>query len=137
MAELVSYLSIEPHMRTFDVFTAKHSAPLTRGFFCAARALSVTPTPHDTPIVVGVCPICDSGAPDFIKQPRAAAPTGQDQHDAEPAGSPVNPEVGTGGDVGLDVGDRLRGGLNRFPPYSASPRRPLGPALSVQLHAVL
>jgi len=34
MAELVSYLSIEPHMRTFDGFPPKHSAPLTRGFFC-------------------------------------------------------------------------------------------------------
>src|SRR6516225_1093841 len=36
MAELVCYLSIVPHMRSFDV-PPKHSAPLTRGLFCAAR----------------------------------------------------------------------------------------------------
>src|SRR5262249_6571596 len=35
-AELFSYLSILPHMRSFDV-PPKHSAPLTRGIFCAAR----------------------------------------------------------------------------------------------------
>src|SRR6516162_10447044 len=35
MAELVCYLSIVPHMRSFDV-PPKHSAPLTRGLFCAA-----------------------------------------------------------------------------------------------------
>jgi len=58
MAELVSYLSIEPHMRSFGGFpTLPDSAPLTRGLF-----LSVTPNPRDTPIVVGVCPICDSDA---------------------------------------------------------------------------
>src|SRR5262249_53750553 len=35
MAELVSHLSIEPHMRTFDGFpTLPNSAPLARGFFC-------------------------------------------------------------------------------------------------------
>src|SRR5215831_1076633 len=32
LAELVSYLSIVPHMRSSDV-PPKHSAPLTRGFF--------------------------------------------------------------------------------------------------------
>ena len=32
MAELVSYLSIEPHMRTFDVFTATLS-PAHAGLF--------------------------------------------------------------------------------------------------------
>ena len=36
MAELACYLSIVPHMRSFDV-PPKHSAPLTRGLFCAAR----------------------------------------------------------------------------------------------------
>ena len=35
MAELVSYLSIEPHMRTFDVFTETLS-PAHAGLFCAA-----------------------------------------------------------------------------------------------------
>ena len=33
MAELISYLSIVPHMRSSDV-PPKHSAPLTWGFFC-------------------------------------------------------------------------------------------------------
>jgi len=33
MAELASYLSIVPHMRSFDV-PPKHLAPLTRGLFC-------------------------------------------------------------------------------------------------------
>jgi hypothetical protein len=32
MAELASYLSIVPHMRSFDV-PPKHSAPLSRGLF--------------------------------------------------------------------------------------------------------
>ena len=32
MAELASYLSIVPHMRSFDV-PPKHSAPLTQGLF--------------------------------------------------------------------------------------------------------
>src|SRR5262249_41467817 len=36
MAELASYLSIVPHMWSFDV-PPKHSAPLTRGLFCAAQ----------------------------------------------------------------------------------------------------
>src|SRR5262249_54427620 len=41
MAELVAYLSMVPHMRfsTFDV--PPTSAPLTRGFFCAARIILV------------------------------------------------------------------------------------------------
>jgi len=46
MAELVSYLSIEPHMRTFDGFPPKHSAPLTRGFFAAARLPALTKLPY-------------------------------------------------------------------------------------------
>jgi len=36
VAELVSYLSIVPHMRSSDV-PPKHSAPLTRGIFSVAR----------------------------------------------------------------------------------------------------
>jgi hypothetical protein len=36
MAELVSYLSIEPHMRTFDVFTATLS-PAHAGLFLRRR----------------------------------------------------------------------------------------------------
>jgi len=36
VAKLVSYLSIVPHMRSSDV-PPKHSAPLTRGIFSAAR----------------------------------------------------------------------------------------------------
>jgi len=35
MAELVSYLWIVPHMRSFYV-PPQYSAPLTRGLFCAA-----------------------------------------------------------------------------------------------------
>jgi len=52
MAELVSYLSIEPHMRTFDVFTATLS-PAHAGLFlpldflrertiCVIRATTVS-----------------------------------------------------------------------------------------------
>src|SRR5262249_47962582 len=38
MAGLASYLSIEPHMRSFDGFpTLPNSAPLARGLFFAAR----------------------------------------------------------------------------------------------------
>jgi len=64
MAELVSYLSIEPHMRTFDVFTATLS-PAHAGLFLRparfpAPALLLTPNSHHTPIMVGVCPNCDS-----------------------------------------------------------------------------
>src|SRR6516162_10304035 len=36
MAELASYLSIVPHIRSFDV-PPKHSVPLTRGLFCKPR----------------------------------------------------------------------------------------------------
>jgi len=52
MAKLSSSLSIEPHMRTFDVFTAKYSAPFTRGFFCrstsCARELFASSEPRQS-----------------------------------------------------------------------------------------
>src|SRR5262245_47162884 len=64
-------------MRSFDVFTETLS-PAQAGLFCAsrfpARALLPTPNSHDTPIVVGVCPICDLGAPESSSVPALAKP---------------------------------------------------------------
>jgi hypothetical protein len=77
MAELVSYLSNRTAYAVVRRFTPKHSAPLTRGFFCAARAISCAsfaalPRAHMIHLSwPAVCPICDSSAPDFLKRPRA------------------------------------------------------------------
>ena len=64
MAELVSHLSIEPHMRTFDVFTATLS-PAHAGFFCAGAiscaSFAALPRTHIIHLSwSGVCPNCDS-----------------------------------------------------------------------------